>query len=249
MILDQDHSFEFPNGGITHRVVFDGSGPGVLLMHEINGLTPAVLRLVARITNVGFTVFVPDFFGAPNEVMPMAESVPLICIRREFQLFAGSGSSRITPWLRALAKEINRCTGGKGIGVIGLCLTGNVVLSLMVDPIVKVPVMCEPGLPFLHPSSLGAPEDDIKHAATRSDVDPLFAYRFTTDWICPAARFKTLRERFDVAKYPDRLHIWEIQQERELRLKYQIALIKCSRAIIATRKIATTRCSMFWIRY
>jgi hypothetical protein len=119
----------------------------------------------------------------------------------------------------------------------------------MVDPIVKVPVMCEPGLPFLHPSSLGAPEDDIKHAATRSDVDPLFAYRFTTDWICPAARFKTLRERFDVAKYPDRLHIWEIQQERELRLKYQIALIKCSRAIIATRKIATTRCSMFWIRY
>jgi dienelactone hydrolase len=197
MIFNQDHKIKFASNGLTHDVYFDGEGPGVLLLHEIDGMTPAFCRIAMRITDCGFTVFAPLIFGRPDQKISTARGIlTILCVRREFDLFQSQGASRITPWLRELCVEIDRRTGQRGVGVIGMCLTGNVVMSLMVEPCVRVPVMCEPALPFLHGSALGIPETDVVAAVHRSHITPLLAYRFSEDKICPHERFVTLRNTF-----------------------------------------------------
>ena len=37
-------------------------------------------------------------------------------------------------WLRSLARELHRETGGPGVGVVGMCFTGGFALATMVDP-------------------------------------------------------------------------------------------------------------------
>ena len=189
--------FRFEYAGIGHPVYWDGDGPGVIMLHEINGMTPAFCRTANRISEWGYRVYAPLIFGRPNEkVSVFRGGLTVMCVRREFDLWRGEGSSRITPWLRALSGRVNGETGGRGVGVIGMCLTGNVVLSMMVDQCVKVPVMCEPSLPFLNSYALGVPKCDVDSAINRSRITPLLAYRFSEDKICPHERFVTLRAKF-----------------------------------------------------
>jgi hypothetical protein len=67
----------------------------------------------------------------------------------------------------------------------------------MLEPRVRVPVLCEPALPFgLHKSALGVPQPDISCAQAMAARSPILAYRFKTDTICPPERFCTLRRTF-----------------------------------------------------
>ncbi len=207
MIFDDEHKIAFTHADITHDVYYDGHGPGVLLLHEIDGMSPTFCRVAMRITDCGFTVFAPLIFGRPDQqISTLRGLATIICVRHEFDLFHSEGASRITPWLRALCIEIDQRTGHHGVGVIGMCLTGNVVLSLMVEPCVRVPVMCEPALPFNHKSDLGVPQSDVDDAVHRSRITPLLAYRFSEDKICPHDRFETLRRIFP----PNGIHTEEI---------------------------------------
>jgi hypothetical protein len=67
---------------------------------------------------------------------------------------------------------------------------------MMTEPTVRVPVMCEPSLPFLHKTSLGVPPQDLAIASQRNEALPLLAYRFDTDKICTAQRFHALSNAF-----------------------------------------------------
>jgi dienelactone hydrolase len=197
MIFDNKHCLKFPHGGIEHDVYFAGDGPGVLLLHEIDGMTPAFCRTAMRISDCGFTVYAPLIFGRPGQrISVLRGTLTVICVRHEFDLFHAEGQSRITPWLRALCQEIDHRTGNRGVGVIGMCLTGNVVLSLMVEKCVRVPVMCEPALPFCNQAALGVPQDDINNAVIRSRTTPVLAYRFSEDKVCGHEKFVTLRKTF-----------------------------------------------------
>ena len=71
-----------------------------------------------------------------------------VCISREFRVLAVRQSSPITNWLRALCRSLHAELGGKGVGAIGMCLTGNFALALMVDSAVMAPVLSQPSLPF-----------------------------------------------------------------------------------------------------
>jgi dienelactone hydrolase len=127
MIFDALHRLDLNYNGITHPVYFDGQGPAVILMHEINGMTPACVAVADRIASSGFTVYLPLFFGIPNDRLPRVEwPGALFCIRHEFNLLASNGTSRIAEWLRELCRRADRDCGDRGVGVIGLCLTGNV---------------------------------------------------------------------------------------------------------------------------
>ena len=55
----------FTAEGITHDVYRKGSGPGVVLIPEIPGLTPQVLALGNYLVNNGFRVASPSLFGEP----------------------------------------------------------------------------------------------------------------------------------------------------------------------------------------
>jgi dienelactone hydrolase len=198
MIFDAAHRIDLAWKGIEHPVYFDGAGPAVVLMHEIDGMTPECVGVADRIAAAGFTVYLPLFFGEPNVRLPLLEwPRALFCVRHEFNLLHSNGASPVAEWLRELCRRADKLCGGRGVGVIGLCLTGNVVLSAMLEPVVRVPVLCEPALPFgFGKSALGVPQGDVEDACRMAARSPILAYRFTTDTISPPERFCTLRATF-----------------------------------------------------
>ena len=46
----------FTSAGITHPTFRKGTGPGVIVVHEIPGITPSVLAFAERVVGAGFTV-------------------------------------------------------------------------------------------------------------------------------------------------------------------------------------------------
>lgn len=193
-------SFSFD--GKTRDVYRLGSGPGVVVMHEIPGITPQVARFARRLADSGFTVVMPDLFGTPGKKMGAAYAVNQLaraCISKEFSVLAANKASPITDWLRALARDLHQEIGGKGVGAIGMCLTGNFALALAMDDCMIAPVLSQPSLPFplskskkeaLHISDeqLGC----LKRRAKDENLSVL-GLRFVSDPMSPGERFETLR--------------------------------------------------------
>ncbi len=192
----------FTHAGETRPVYRRGSGPGVVVMSEIPGITPQVAAFATRVAEAGFTAVMPQLFGTPGKPMGpayMAQSIAQICITREFAVFASREPGPITDWLRALCRSTHEELGGKGVGAIGMCLTGNFALALMVDESVMAPVLSQPSLPV----PLGK---ERRRALHLSDADlavvkqrvaagcPVIGMRFTGDPLVPKERFDRLRE-------------------------------------------------------
>jgi dienelactone hydrolase len=192
----------FTDEGVTRAVYRRGAGPGVVIMHEVPGITPEVKAFAERVADAGFTVLVPHLFGTPGKSFSLpyvAQQITRACVSREFDVMASRGSSPITTWLRALCRHLHAELGGKGVGAIGMCLTGNFALALMVDPAVMAPVLSQPSLPFaigrerragLHLSD----EDLVKVKERVAGGCPVLGLRFTADPMVPDARFARLRE-------------------------------------------------------
>lgn len=191
----------FTHDGHTRDVYRRGDGPAVVVMTEIPGITPAVLGFAERLVAEGYTVFLPHFFGPPGKPLSPGYAVGQmlrVCISKEFSVLAARASSPVTDWLRALCRHAHAECGGPGVGAIGMCMTGNFALSLMVDPAVMAPVLSQPSLPF----GIGAERRAGIHL---SDADlatvkqrcaagvTVLGMRFTHDPLCPGERFETLR--------------------------------------------------------
>ena len=190
--------------GFTRTVHFKGEGPGVLVIHEIPGITPEVAHFAERVIERGYRVAMPELFGEagrPFSYGYMAkEMAASACVRREFSVLARRRSSPITHYLRALCRELHAECGGTGVGAVGMCLSGNFALSLMVDPSVMAPVLSQPSLPLgitrSHRRALHVTDDDlacIKKRVERRETRVL-GLRFHDDPLCPPERFERLRE-------------------------------------------------------
>ncbi len=193
----------FAHGGIEHRVYRRGAGPGVIVMHEIPGITPPVARFANVVADAGFTVLMPWMFGEvgrPKTTSYAVSEIARACVSREFSVLAARGSSPITDWLRALARQLHVELGGPGVGAIGMCLTGNFALAMSVDAAMMAPVLCQPSLP----AGLGAERraglhvsDDalvtVKDRCAKANLRVL-GLRFTKDGAVPDERFAHLRE-------------------------------------------------------
>lgn len=191
---------KFTHGGVERIVLRTGSGPGVVVMHEIPGATPEVLSFATRVADAGFTVFVPHLFGTigkPFSVLYNVEQLAHACISREFAVLAANASSPIVDWLRALCRNVHAELGGRGVGAIGMCITGNFALALMVDPSVVAPVLSQPSLPLPigreRRRGLHLAPEDLQTIKRRQDVCVL-GLRFKRDPLVPAERFDRLRE-------------------------------------------------------
>lgn len=192
----------FTHDGIPRVVYRRGAGPGVVIMHEIPGITPEVAAFAERVAGAGFTVFVPHLFGTPGK----AFSIPYVlqqaaraCVSREFHVLASRGTSPITDWLRALCRQVHAELGGKGVGAIGMCLTGNFALALMVDPVVMAPVLSQPSLPLgigrERRAGLHLSDEDLAKVKERvAGGCPVLGLRFSADPMVPDERFARLRE-------------------------------------------------------
>ena len=192
----------FTHEGATHTVYRRGAGPGVVIMPEIPGITPPVAAFAERVAAAGFTAFVASLFGTPGRPATAAYATAEIaraCVSREFAVLAANASSPITEWLRALCRQVYAELGGKGVGAIGMCLTGNFALALMVEPVVMAPVLSQPSLPFgisperraglhLSPADLAVVKQRVAAGC------PVLGLRFTGDPAVPPERFARLRE-------------------------------------------------------
>src|SRR3954447_4540534 len=105
--LEDFDAREIALDGITKKVYIAGSGPAVIVMTEMPGISPHVARFSRWVRDAGFTVYMPSLFGRDG-VVPGAEEGAAIfqraCVSAEFRAFAANETSPVTQWLRALAK-------------------------------------------------------------------------------------------------------------------------------------------------
>lgn len=188
------------------RIVFKkGKGPAVILMHEIPGIHPGVIRLANAFCDSGLSVWLPSLVGKPGKkssIPYIATSLARSCVMHEFTVLATSKNSSVTSWLRLLARYVHQECGGAGVGAIGMCLTGGFALAMMIEEAVLAPVVCNPSLPFSvtsnRKSDLGIDENTLKQAKVRSATQNvcILGMRFTNDIFVPSERFQRLREEF-----------------------------------------------------
>ena len=175
------------------------SGPAVIVIHEVYGFTPTLARFCRWLNAAGLQVYAPILFGRPDATNQEKQSLSRLvrlCVSREICLFASGRSSPIVEWLKPLCHVAHQECGGRGVGVVGMCLTGGFALSLAVDPIVLSPVLAQPGLPAFRHSLIDVSRIDLGIVGKRIAAEGLevHAYRFDGDRICRAERFETLRK-------------------------------------------------------
>jgi dienelactone hydrolase len=182
----------FTHEGRSHPVLRSGTGPAVIVMAEIPGITPKVAAFARRVRDIGCTVVLPDLFGvagrdpapqahgwagaAANGVRAMAQ----VCVSREFNVFAAGRTSPVVTWLRALAVvEHERC-GGPGVGAVGMCFTGGYAR---------------------HRRSIDISPAELQTVRQRCADGGLtvLGLRFRGDRLSPPERFALLRERLGEA--------------------------------------------------
>ena len=194
----------FSAAGFTYDVYRKGAGPGVILIPEMPGAHPGVLALGNYLVDSGFTVVIPSLYGTPGAPAVRAGSVGVIlrgCVAKEFAAFATNKDRPISHYLRALARDLNAKTPGRGVGVIGQCFSGGFALAAAVDDSVLAPVMSQPSLPMpLTPrqrADSGVSEAELKVIEKRAADEGLCALglRFSGDPLVPAERFRTLKDR------------------------------------------------------
>ena len=200
--LDGFTNEPFEHRGRRHDVFRTGSGPAVIVIHEVPGVTPLVASFARTVAERGMTAVMPSLFGTPGAVATTRyelSEVARVCINTEFTKLALNKTSSITTYLRALAAhEVQRC-GGPGVGAVGMCVTGGFALAMSVDPVMVAPVLSQPSLPLplreAQRRALGISDDDLALVKTRvGEGLCVMGLRFTGDKMSPPERFARLRE-------------------------------------------------------
>ncbi|MBE7161781.1 MAG: dienelactone hydrolase family protein [Williamsia herbipolensis] len=215
---------EFSAHGRSAPVYRTGSGPAVIVMSEIPGITPRVADFARTVASIGCTAVMPHLFGVDGkdpfagppvvgQLATMARAIVPACISREFTVLATGKSSPVTTWLRALAKQEHDRCGGPGVGAVGMCFTGGFALAMAADDRLVAPVLSQPSLPFgpgkkakegidISPDELAT----VKNRCAKGDLTVL-GLRFEGDKISPPQRFRWLREQlgdaFTAIELPD----------------------------------------------
>lgn len=191
----------FTAAGFTRDTYRRGSGPGVIVVHEVPGITPKVTKFADEVVEAGFTVVMPSLVGTPGKEFSNGyamSSLTKVCISKEFSALAMNKTSPIIAWLRALGRNLHHEVGGKGIGALGMCFSGGFALGMMIDDHMVAPVLSQPSMPFpigkKRAASLHLSADDERavqiSAAAGCEV---LGLRYTGDRLV-GDRFATLRD-------------------------------------------------------
>jgi dienelactone hydrolase len=203
--------------GVTHPTYRKGTGPGVVVISEIPGITEDVVTFAEEVVGLGCTVVLPHLFGkVPSSDSPMAAMASLrqACVNREFNKLRLRQTSPIADWLRSLARELHAELGGPGVGALGMCFTGGFALAMMVDDSVAAPVLAQPSLPFpigkARAADLNLSPADLDRVKARAAAGcEVLGLRYAGD-MAVGTRFETLtRELGDAfirVEFPGRKH-------------------------------------------
>ena len=202
----------FTHAGKTRTVFRKGTGPAVIVIAEMPGITPKVIEFAERVVGIGCTAVLPHLFGEPGrDPLPGAHgaistaayllsSLGPACVSREFTVMATGRTSPIVEWLRALAADEHERCGGPGVGAIGMCFTGGYALAMATDERLLAPVLSQPSMPMAitkkqrHSIDISPADLDIvKHRCATEGLEVL-GLRFRGDRFVPSERFDFLRE-------------------------------------------------------
>jgi dienelactone hydrolase len=199
--LDGWQRSDFTADGRTRVVFRRGLGPGVVVIHEIPGITPKVATFANDLVAAGFTVAMPSLVGTPGRSVSGfygTRSLAKVCVAREFVTWALQRTSPIITWLRALAADLHASAGGPGVGAVGMCFSGGFALGMMVDDVLVAPVLSQPSLPFAlgkpaRHADLNLTPDDARRVAERATEGcEVLGLRFDQDKLV-GTRFESLR--------------------------------------------------------
>ena len=190
----------FTAAGYTRDVYRRGAGPGIVIVHEIPGITPKVAQFANEVVDAGFTVLMPTLVGTPGRAPSggyIASSMAKVCVAREFSNMATNQTSPIIGFLRALARNLHQEVGGKGVGALGMCFSGGFALGMMVDDIMVAPVLSQPSMPFSVGATRGAdlnlsPDDALVVARRAAEGCQVLGLRYIDDKAV-GTRFESLR--------------------------------------------------------
>ncbi len=201
--------------GKTFPTYRKGTGPGVIVIHEIPGLTDDVIGFGQEVVDAGYTVVMPQLFGHPGiKPIGVVTTMANVCVRKEFTKLATRETTPMAEWLRSLARELHGELGGPGVGALGMCFTGGFALAMMIDESVAAPVLCQPSTPFPVGKKRAAdlnlsPADLTKVKARAAAGCEVLGLRFTGD-VAVGTRFETLTtelgDAFIKVEFPGRKH-------------------------------------------
>ena len=188
-----------PTTGVVHRTFRRGTGPGVVVIAEIPGITPEVVTFAEEVVAQGFTVVLPYLFGdVPSASGPAAavRTLAKVCVNREFNKLRVGETSPVATWLRSLARTLHAELGGPGVGALGMCFTGGFALAMMVDDSVVAPVLAQPSLPFpigrARAADLNLSPDDLAVVRRRAAAGcQVLGLKYVDD-VAVGTRFETL---------------------------------------------------------
>src|SRR3954468_4235038 len=112
--------------GVAKRVHISGTGPAVIVMAEMPGISPQVARFARWVRDAGFTIYMPSLFGRDGAVPDAGEGGRIFgraCMSAEFRALGGGQASPVTRWLMGLARVAHEECGGPGVGAVGMCFT------------------------------------------------------------------------------------------------------------------------------
>ncbi len=190
-----EHSF----GGTSHPTYRKGTGPGVIVIHEIPGMTPDVIAFGDEVVAAGYTVVMPHLFGTPGKPAGagyVLKTLRQVCVSNEFTKLATGVTTPVAGWLRSLARELHDELGGPGVGALGMCFTGGFALAMMVDTSVVAPVLAQPSAPFAVGKKRGAdlnlsPSDLATVKERAAGGCQVLGLRYDKD-VAVGSRFETL---------------------------------------------------------
>lgn len=113
-----------PHGTMTAALelpIGDGPWPGVVVVHDVAGLSPDIRRITRLVADHGFVALAPNLYSAGGRVQ---------CVRtivREILAREGPGVDNILA-ARATLADRSDCTGS--VGVVGFCLGGGFALAV-----------------------------------------------------------------------------------------------------------------------
>ncbi|MBM3800257.1 MAG: dienelactone hydrolase family protein [Actinobacteria bacterium] len=191
----------FTAAGFTRDTYRRGSGPGVIVVHEVPGITPNVTKFANDLVDAGFTVVMPSLVGTPGKEFSNGyamSSLTKVCVSKEFSALAMNKTSPIIAFLRALGRQLHSEVGGKGIGALGMCFSGGFALGMMIDDHMVAPVLSQPSLPFpmgkKRSANLHLSADDERAVQRRAAAGcEVLGLRYTGDRLV-GDRFSTLRD-------------------------------------------------------
>jgi dienelactone hydrolase len=186
--------------GMTRPTYRKGTGPGVIVIHEIPGITPAVIAFAEDVVASGFTVLMPHLFGrpeTPSNAGTNASAMIQVCSSAEFTKLATGVTAPMSSWLRDLSRTLHAELGGRGVGALGMCFTGGFALAMMVDESVAAPVVAQPAVPFAVSKKRGAdlnlsPTDTEAVVARAAAGCQVLGLRYRSDR-ATGTRFEVLR--------------------------------------------------------